>query len=67
LIWFLELNPFESMGKNLVVEIKISFALNENGTGARVKVIDGVDQSHAQGLLKPKEGGGRDRDAYFFQ
>jgi hypothetical protein len=52
------------VSKNLIIEVKVSFALDQDGTGSRVEIIQRVDEPKAKGLLKPKKGGGRNRDTY---
>ena len=56
----LDLRPPEIVGKDLVVDVEVPFALHEDGTGRRVEVVDGADHAQGKGLLQAEKGGGGD-------
>jgi len=49
--------------ENLIVGVEISFALDENRAGGRVKIIHGADHTEGKGLLKAEKRGRRYRNA----
>jgi hypothetical protein len=53
------------MGEDLVVEVKVPFALDQDGPGGGVKILQGGDQAQTHGFLEAEEGSGRGRDPYF--
>ena len=61
----LDRRPLEIVGKDLIVGIEVPFALDENGTGRRVEVVQGADQAQGEGLLQAEKGGGGDGDPPF--
>ena len=62
-----QLRPFEVVGKDLIVEIEIPFALDQDGAGGRVEIVEGTDKPQVEALLQPQEGGGGDRDPQLLQ
>jgi hypothetical protein len=41
--------------KYLIIKIEVSLALDKDRTGGRIEIIQGGNQTHAQGLLKPQK------------
>ncbi len=61
----LDLHSLEIVGEHLVVGVEIAFALDEDGPGGRIEVVEGEDQAQGKGLLQAKKGGGGDGDTLF--
>jgi len=50
-----------------MIENKISFALDQNGTGSGIKIIQGVNKPQTEGFLQPQKAGGRNGDSHILQ
>ena len=47
-----QLRPFKMMRKHLVIQVKITFTLYQDGPGRGIEIIHGADQTFTQCLLK---------------
>jgi hypothetical protein len=55
------------VGEGPVVEIEITLALDQDGPGPDVEIVEGIDQTFAHGPLQLQKGGGRNRDPDFLK
>jgi hypothetical protein len=53
------------MSEDLVVEVKVAFALDQDGPGGGIKVFQRGDQPQTHGFLEAEEGSRRRRNAHF--
>ena len=54
----IEFHPVKMVGEGPVVEVEIPLALDQDGPGSDVEIVQGIDQSPAQGPLQLQESGG---------
>jgi hypothetical protein len=53
------------MSKYLIIEVKVAFALDQDGPGGGIKVLQRGDQPQTHGSLEAEEGSRSRRNAHF--
>ena len=62
-----QFGPFEVVGEDLVVQVEVALAFDQDGARSRVKVVQGLDQALGQRLVQGQKGRGRNGNALGFK